>query len=62
MGSTLRFLYCQLFLIPTEADPSETDLSGQIGIVTSSNIGLGLKASRQLLQLGLSHLILAVRD
>ncbi|KAI4130860.1 MAG: hypothetical protein LQ338_001537 [Usnochroma carphineum] len=60
--ATLRFLYRQFFLTPTKADPNSTNLKDQTGIVTGSNIGLGLEASRQLLELGLSHLILAVRD
>lgn len=38
------------------------NLDGQICIVTSSNLGLGLECSRQLLGLGLSRLILAVRE
>ena len=62
MSSILRFLYRQLFLTPTKADPQRNNLDGQTGIVTGSNIGLGLEASRQLLGLGLSHLILAVRN
>ncbi|KAK8139985.1 hypothetical protein PG984_000051 [Apiospora sp. TS-2023a] len=38
------------------------DLRGQTAIVTGSNSGVGLETSRQLLDLGLSKLILAVRD
>ncbi|KAL9599461.1 MAG: hypothetical protein Q9219_003800 [cf. Caloplaca sp. 3 TL-2023] len=62
MASFLRFFYEQLILTPSKADPEEINLQNQVGIVTGSNIGLGLEASRQLLGLGLSHLILAVRD
>ena len=62
MSLTLKFLYRQLFLTPTKASPRNNNLRGQTGIVTGSNIGLGFEASRQLLDLGLSHLILAVRN
>lgn len=36
--------------------------AGQCAIVTGSNTGLGYEASRQLLSLGLSHLIMGVRS
>ena len=62
MSETLKFLYRQFFLVPTQASPHDNNLHGKTGIVTGSNIGLGLEASRQLLELGLSRLILAVRD
>lgn len=42
--------------------PSDLRVTNQIAIVTGSNVGLGLAASRQLLQLGLSHLIMGVRS
>lgn len=42
--------------------PEGTNLSGQTSIVTGSNSGLGFESSRQMLQLGLSHLIMAVRS
>lgn len=40
----------------------EGDLSGQTIIVSGSNQGLGLEASRHLLRLGVEKLIMAVRD
>lgn len=40
----------------------EGDLSGQTIIVTGSNQGLGLEASRHLLRLGVEKLIMTVRD
>ncbi|KAI1109566.1 putative short-chain dehydrogenase [Nemania sp. NC0429] len=40
----------------------DVDLQGKTAIVTGSNTGLGLEVSRQLLDLGLSKLILAVRS
>lgn len=42
--------------------PPETDLSSQAAIVTGSNVGLGLESCQQLLSLGLSRLIMAVRS
>ena len=62
MNDILKFLYSQLLFTPPKVDPPKSNLRGQIGIVTGSNAGLGLEASRQLLELGLSHLILAVRN
>ncbi|KAL9594848.1 MAG: hypothetical protein Q9179_005217 [Wetmoreana sp. 5 TL-2023] len=62
MSDTLKFLYRQFFITPTATLPGQYDLQGQVGIVTGSNIGLGLEASRQLLSLRISRLILAVRD
>ncbi|KAL9595241.1 MAG: hypothetical protein Q9219_006575 [cf. Caloplaca sp. 3 TL-2023] len=56
------FLYRQLFVTPPLITPSTVSLAGQTGIVTGSNTGLGYYASSQLLDLGLSRLILAVRD
>ncbi|KAK6221452.1 hypothetical protein LQW54_001554 [Pestalotiopsis sp. IQ-011] len=41
--------------------PTGTPLNGQVAIITGSNVGLGLEAARQLLGLGLSHLIMGVR-
>ena len=62
MSETLKFLYRQFFITPPKANPQVISLRGQIGIVTGANVGLGLEASRQLLELGLSHLVLAVRS
>ncbi|CAG9942775.1 unnamed protein product [Clonostachys rosea f. rosea IK726] len=38
------------------------DVTGKCAIVTGSNSGLGLESSKQLLSLGLSHLVMAVRS
>ena len=62
MSEALKSLYRQFFLIPTKAKHQRSNLHGQTGIVIGSNIGLGLEASNQLLGLGLSYLILAVRN
>lgn len=62
MASYLKFLYRQFFITPPKADPHVINLHGQTGIVTGANVDLGLEACRQLLDLGLSHLILAVRN
>lgn len=57
-----QYLFRQFFVTPKAVSRSEVDLSGKTAIVTGSNIGLGLECSRQLLDLGLSKLVLAVRD
>jgi len=56
------FLYRQIFTTPALITPSTVSLKGKTAIVTGSNTGLGYHASSQLLALGLSRLILAVRD
>ncbi|KAI0117424.1 NAD(P)-binding protein [Daldinia grandis] len=42
--------------------PSTTDLTGKVALITGANTGLGYEASKQMLALRLSHLIIAVRD
>ncbi|KAG9231665.1 hypothetical protein BJ875DRAFT_382479 [Amylocarpus encephaloides] len=54
------FLYRQLFVTP--ALPHDVDLTGKTAVVTGSNTGIGLECARQLLDLGLGKLIIAVRD
>lgn len=54
------FLHRQLFEKP--ALPENVDLEGKTAIVTGSNTGIGLECARQLLDLGLSKLVLAVRN
>lgn len=59
----LAFFYRQLLVgRPKSLPTSGTHLKDQTAIVTGSNVGLGLEASRQFLQLGLHQLILAVRS
>ena len=48
--------------IPLPSKEKFGSLAGKVAIVTGANQGLGFEASRQLLTLGLSHLILAVRS
>lgn len=55
-----RFLYRQITAAPQAV--RDVDLHGKTAIVTGSNCGVGLETSRQLLDLGVSRLILAVRD
>jgi NAD(P)-dependent dehydrogenase (short-subunit alcohol dehydrogenase family) len=55
------FVYRQWFL-HRKPVPTGTKLTNQTAIVTGSNVGLGLEAARQLLQLGLANLIMAVRS
>lgn len=59
-ATALGFL-CRQFTRPKSL-PADIRLTDQAAIVTGSNVGLGLEASRQLLQLGLSHLIMGVRS
>jgi len=48
--------------LPAKPNPTGTKLAGQTAIVTGGNGGLGFEASRQLLRLGLAHLVVAVRS
>ncbi|KAI1213168.1 uncharacterized protein F4807DRAFT_312920 [Annulohypoxylon truncatum] len=61
-ASVSQFLYRQLFVTPRPTSRREVDLSGKTAIVTGSNIGIGQECARQLLDLGLTKLILGVRD
>ncbi|KAL4783726.1 NAD(P)-binding protein [Aspergillus varians] len=56
------FLKRQLFSAPPITSHQEFDLTGQTIIVTGANTGLGFECSKQLLKLGLSRLIIAVRS
>ncbi|KAI1458706.1 NAD(P)-binding protein [Annulohypoxylon moriforme] len=59
--ATIRaVLWRQFFVTPPLV--RDVDLQGKTAIVTGSNGGLGFECARQLLDLGLSKLILAVRD
>ncbi|KAF5017479.1 hypothetical protein F66182_10584 [Fusarium sp. NRRL 66182] len=60
-GSVVGSLYRQVLVRPPPV-ASEIRLDGQTAIITGSNRGLGFEAARQLLQLGVSYLILAVRS
>ncbi|KAL6862003.1 hypothetical protein J3F83DRAFT_746394 [Trichoderma novae-zelandiae] len=61
-ASQLAFVQRQLFREPPAVTRDDADLSGKTAIVTGSNTGLGFDCSAQLLDLGLSRLILAVRS
>ena len=50
------------FMARAQWPPRNTDLSGKTAIVTGSNVGMGYEAAMQLLNLKLSHLIVAVRS
>ncbi|KAF2498480.1 NAD(P)-binding protein [Lophium mytilinum] len=56
-----RFLNSQ-FRASVQWPPKDTNIDGKVALVTGSSSGLGLEASRQLLSLGLSSLIIAVRS
>ncbi|KAJ5371905.1 Short-chain dehydrogenase/reductase SDR [Penicillium concentricum] len=59
-ASVPRFIYNQLTVKPVAVQG--VSLAGKTALVTGSNTGVGLETSRQLLDLGLSKLILAVRS
>ncbi|KAJ3529293.1 hypothetical protein NM208_g9829 [Fusarium decemcellulare] len=61
-ASAKAFFKRQLFRKPPYTALGQVDLAGKTAIVTGSNIGLGLECSRQLLDLGLTKLIIAVRS
>ncbi|KAI8944147.1 hypothetical protein F4801DRAFT_572702 [Xylaria longipes] len=59
-GTPLHYFYRQLTVSP--ASVKGVSLQGKTAIVTGANSGIGLATCRQLVQLGLSRLILAVRN
>jgi NAD(P)-dependent dehydrogenase (short-subunit alcohol dehydrogenase family) len=61
-ASRLDFLKRQFFGKIPPVLRQDVDLHGRTAIVTGSNIGLGLECARQLLDLGCSKVILAVRN
>ncbi|KAM5438283.1 hypothetical protein MferCBS31731_005144 [Microsporum ferrugineum] len=61
-ATAAAFYHRQLFAEPPMASRNEVDLEGKTAIITGSNTGLGFECARQLLDLGLSKLIVAVRD
>ncbi|KAM7220416.1 hypothetical protein V8F06_004195 [Rhypophila decipiens] len=62
-SSMLAFMHRQLWVKQPASTPKNgTQFASQTAIVTGSNVGLGFESSRQLLALGLSTLIVAVRS
>ena len=60
-GSKLQYLKRQLLTTPPIIS-KDIDLRGKTAIVTGANRGIGLACARQLLELGLSKLIITGRD
>ncbi|KAF3767080.1 NAD(P)-binding protein, partial [Cryphonectria parasitica EP155] len=61
MGTPPGFVYHQFTFKPKPL-PKSVDLTGKTMIITGANVGLGLEASKEMAQHGLSRLILAVRS
>lgn len=59
-ASKLQFLRRQFSRAPPKV--ADVDLGGRTAIVTGANGGIGLECCRQLLELGITDLVLAVRD
>ncbi|KAL4783257.1 hypothetical protein BJX76DRAFT_358120 [Aspergillus varians] len=55
------FIKRQLFGEPPAISPREVNLSGKTAIVTGGNTGLGFECCKQLLELGINRLFIAVR-
>ena len=56
----ISFMYRQAMVHPPAPPPR--DLSGQTILVTGSNVGIGLEATRQLMSFKVSRVIMAVRS
>ncbi|UKZ69115.1 uncharacterized protein TrAtP1_010128 [Trichoderma atroviride] len=61
-ATQLAFIQRQLFRVPPTWTKKDVDLRGKTAIITGSNTGLGFECAGQLLDLGLSKLIIAVRS
>lgn len=61
-ASLIRSFIKSQFLTKPQRAPVDTDLTGQVAIVTGGSSGLGYHAAHHLLSLKLSHLVLAVRS
>ncbi|KAK7985546.1 NAD(P)-binding protein [Apiospora saccharicola] len=61
-ASKLQFVRRQFSGAPPAVSRDDVNLEGKAAIVTGANGGIGLECCRQLLDLGVSKLIMAVRD
>ncbi|GAP88451.1 putative NAD -binding protein [Rosellinia necatrix] len=61
-ASISQYFYRQFFGKTPELRKEDIDLRAKTAIITGASAGIGLEAARQLLDLGLKRLILAVRD
>lgn len=61
-ATMMAFFKRQWYNQPPTTSPDAVSLKGQTAIITGGNTGLGFECSKQLLDLGLSRLIIAVRS
>ncbi|KAK2607549.1 hypothetical protein N8I77_006213 [Diaporthe amygdali] len=61
-ASNLEYFRHQLFETCPATTQKDVDLNGKTAILTGANGGIGVECARQLLDLGLNKLILAVRE
>ncbi|XDG08607.1 hypothetical protein ABKA04_008222 [Annulohypoxylon sp. FPYF3050] len=61
-ASKLQFLRRQFLGAPPKISRDDVNLGGKTAIVTGANSGIGLECARQLLDLGIGKLIIAVRN
>ncbi|KAH7324526.1 hypothetical protein B0I35DRAFT_458253 [Stachybotrys elegans] len=56
------FFHRQFFVVPPQVTRKDVNIEGKTVIITGSNTGIGFETAKQILALGASLLILAVRD
>ncbi|KAF2963025.1 hypothetical protein GQX73_g10546 [Xylaria multiplex] len=61
-ATIFQYFHRQFFGKTPTLTKKDVNLNGKTAIVTGSNTGIGLEVARQLLDLGLSKIVLAVRD
>ncbi|KAK0622037.1 putative short-chain dehydrogenase [Bombardia bombarda] len=61
-ASKSRYFYRQFFVKTPALSAKDAQLHGKTVLITGGNTGLGLETARQLIDLGVSHLVIAVRN